>query len=170
MAEGYNPIEIGSFPELTDLLSSDKIIVFEQTSNNSLSPKLYDVADLSAFAIFPENMDSVRNKVDAVKNSISDAIAYLQKNFITTSDAAAIYATIASMNAEMAKLEKTLDFMDKMTNKAETAYLDYLYNKIRTDCARIKARLGDGSWRVSGGDKGKGYKVIAVAVAGKKTE
>lgn len=168
MADEYNPIEINNFPETTDLLSSDKIIVFEG-SNNNPSLHLYNVADLSVIAIFSLDTEDIENKVNLIKESIRDAINYLQKTFISKSDAATIYATIASLNAEMAKLEKTTAFLNKMANKAEMAYLDYLYNKIRTDCARVKARLGDGAWR-HGDERGKGYKVITAAVAGKKTE
>lgn len=161
-----NPIEIDSFPEVSDLLSSDKIIIFEQT-NNSLSPRLYNVADLSAIAIFANDVDDIEDKVNLIKGSILNAINYLQKTFITKTDAASIYAKITNLNTELAKLEKTTSFMNRMSNKAEMAYLDYLYNKMRAYCALIKARLGDGEWGHDGA--GVGYKAVTASIAKQKT-
>jgi len=163
----HNTISIESFPELSSLQTTDKIIVFEKDSNEKLSPKLHPVSDLSNVVVTIDGIEDVAQKVAEVKTAIVNAMNYLRKTFVTKAEAADYCATTSSLEAELAKLEKTADFMDKISTKADITYLDYLYNKIRTDCARVKTRLGDGRWKVSGAT-GLGYKIITSARAGLK--
>lgn len=161
---GFNLIKISNFPELTNLLSSDKIILF-QTVNGNIVPDLSSVADLSSVILFPENMDEVTAKVDQVKGMITDAINYLRKNFITTSDAAAMYATITQLNTAIEKLESVQSFKERLSDRADKEYLEYFANRIKANIYGIKYNLGTGSWD---GGKGRGYKKLLVAKAGVK--
>lgn len=166
MADEYNPIEINNFPEISDLLSTDKIIVFEKT-DNTLSPHLYNISDLSAVVVLPENTDDIKNKTNEVKSIINDAINYLKKNFVTKTDAEKLYGTIAELNTIIQKFETILDFENRIKNKADKEYLDRLANRVKANYNAIKHGLGTGDWD---GGEGRGYKVLLVAKAGVKSE
>lgn len=164
----YNPIEIEDFPELEEILSSDSIIVFEE-KEETISPKLCKVGDLSSVIVLDGSIDDLVNKANEIKGMIASAIANLRKNFVSIETAASTYATISEMETQLNMLKNTADFLDDLKNKADSKYLDYLYNRLKKANANMKFFMGTGDWGSKGSPKkndGSGYKLLLAQLAG----
>lgn len=158
----YNLIKITDFPELSELLSSDKIILFEE-ENGNLVPSLSAVVELSAVALFPQDMEEVFERVDRTKETINLAINYIKKTFIPKSDAKKTYATIKQLNDELKKLETISQFKNRLSSKATKELLEAMANKIKSKSQFAKYTLGVDSW-----ENAHGYKRLLVAKAAVK--
>lgn len=166
MAYELNPVSLDALPTVDSLLSSDSIVVFDE-KNGKLSPKMVSILDLSACVCLSGDIEEIESKANAIEEMLKQASLYLQKNFILKTDAASQYSTATNLDSLLTKLETTLSFTNRLKNKANSEYLEYLYNKIRADCQRAKARLGDANW-IEGEERGLGYKIIAAMKADSK--
>ena len=161
MSASYSPVLFNDLPETDYLLSSDKIILFNEDSSGDLHPSLSTLIDLSSYIVLPSEIDEIIDRVSKIKDLLNNTILNLQKNFISKADAAKLYGTKAGLNEIANKFETVEEFNSLLADKAEIEYLEYYANKILANCSNMKYMLGS-EWH----SDYIGYKPLLVAKAG----
>ena len=163
-------VYIDQFPELTGLLSSDKIIAFERVDEEDYRPIVLEVGDLSAFFVGKEYVDVLSAKIAEMESKVDEVEKHFEK-ILPKDDDLTDYATIGKLETELSKLEKTSDFNAKLNGKADKTFLNAQYNSLLGKLQHLKATYSGAGhdagkkWESNREYAGYPYKTVLAALA-----
>ena len=160
-----NPTHIEDFPEITSLLSTDKVILFNRTSAEEYVPSIVDISSFIEHVLLAGELQSLEERTKSLEKRYEDIEREYVKQYMTPEQVKEKYCTISSFDSTINKLEKVTDFKTKLNDKASKEYLEAKYNEILKKCQAMKRYLGSEKEWKNGSATGVGYKEIAAAAA-----
>lgn len=160
-----NPLRIEDFPEVTNLLSTDRVVLFTNNSGN-LMPYLVELSAFSEYVLSAGELAALENRVEELEKKYSEVERQFNNTYVTPVQVKAEYCTIDSYNDIKADIETIEAFKNGLSSKASGEYAEASFSNIKRKAQDMKRFVGSYSWETTNGT-GKGYKWIAVATAKK---
>ena len=170
MATSYTPVTIDNFPEIKSLEMTDKIIFYAE-ADGRIEPHMVEVSAFLEHILAPGDLADLSAAVNDFEKRYRNLEREFNKTYMTPTQVGEQYSTKVHFESTISSLEKTEDFKDLLVDKADTTYLEFQSNVLKSNVQAMKRIYGSGQGFNSGNgdpkDDGKGYKLL---MAGKAIE